>query len=125
MWRLGYAAANLGQRDLIFGADPLKEWAKQASVPLLSSNLVYQDSGQPAFSGSVLKTMVPGGPGSKRKVKVGILGFAQMNPGLSASTPDGRRIVTADPVATAKTLVPILRKKCDFIIALVDRKSVV
>jgi cytochrome c554/c'-like protein len=114
MGRLGYAAANLGEKELLLGVDRLQEWAKQAAVPLISSNLVYQDTGDPAFQSSVLKTMTLG----KRKLRVGILGLARMNTGLSASTPDGRRIVTADPLVTAKALVPPLRKKCDLLIVL-------
>jgi len=118
MGRLGYSAANLGERDLLLGIDRLQEWAKQAKVPLLSSNLVYQDSGLPAFPASMLKTVTLGGPAGKRKLKVGILGLARMNPGLSIPTPDDRRIVTADPLETAKALVAPLRKKCDLLIVL-------
>jgi len=119
MGRLGYAAANLGERDLQLGVDRLQEWAKQSAVPLISSNLVYQDSGLPAFPSSLVKPVTLGGATGKRKLKVGIVGLARMNAGLSAPLPDGRRIVTADPLTTAKTLIPPLRKKCDLIIVLV------
>ncbi len=118
MGRLGYAAANLGEKELLLGVDRLQEWAKQATVPLISSNLVYQDTGEPAFPSSLLKSVTLGGSAGKRKLKVGILGLAKMNTGLSTSTPDGRRIVTADPLVTAKALVPPLRKKCDLLIVL-------
>jgi hypothetical protein len=114
MGRLGYAAANLGEKELLLGMDRLQEWAKQAAVPLISSNLVYQDTGDPAFPPSVLKTVTLG----KRKLRVGILGLARMNTGLSTTAPDGRRIVTADPLETAKALVPPLKKKCDLLIVL-------
>ena len=119
MGRLGYSAANLGERDLVFGIDRLQAWAKQSSVPLISSNLVFQDSGEPAFAPFVVKTVPLSGRGSKGRIRVGILGLARMNPALSSKTPDGRRIVVADPVATARASVPVLRKKCDFLIALV------
>jgi hypothetical protein len=119
MGRLGYSVANLGERDLLLGVDRLQEWARQAKVPLLSSNLVYQDTGLPVFPASLLKTVTLSGPAGKRKLKVGILGLARMNPGLSIPTPDGRRIVTADPLETVKSLVAPLRKKCDLLIVLV------
>ena len=119
MGRLGYAAVNLGEKELLLGVNRLQEWAKQAGVPLLSSNLVYQDTGEPAFPSSVLKIVTLGGSAGKRKLKVGILGLARMNTGLSTPTADGRRIVTADPLVTAKTLVPPMRKKCDLLIVLV------
>jgi cytochrome c554/c'-like protein len=117
MGRLGYAAANLGEKELLLGTERLQAWAKQAGVPLLSSNLVYQDTGEPAFPPSLSLT-TSGGPTTKRKLRVGILGLAKMNTGLSSPTPDGRRIVTADPLVTAKALVPPLRKKCDLLVVL-------
>jgi cytochrome c554/c'-like protein len=119
MGRLGYAAANLGDNDLGFGIERLQEWAKQASVPLISSNLVFQDSGDPALPPTLVRTVPLGGSSSKKKIRVGILGLAPMNPALSAKTPEGRRMVIADPLTTARSLVPALRKKCDFLIALV------
>ena len=115
MGRLGYTAVNLGERELLFGMPQIQEWARAASVPLLSTNLVYQDSGKPAFTPTLVKTVTSG----KKKVRVGILGLARMNAGLSAATPDGRRIVTLDPVAAARSVVADLRKKSDLIVALV------
>ena len=119
MGRMAHAAVNLGERDLLFGADKLREWAKQSSVSLISANLVYQDSGEPAFDSSLVKTVETGhGGGRKRKLRVGILGLARMNSGLSVPGPSGRRIVTADPVAAARIQIPELRRKSDFILIL-------
>ena len=118
MGRLGYAAANLGERELLFGVPQLQEWARAAAVPLMSSNLVFQDTGKPAFTSTLVKTVATGS-GGKKKIRLGILGLARMNSGLSAATPDGRRIVTLDPVAAARALLPDLRKKSDLIVALV------
>ncbi len=115
MGRLHYSVANLGERELLFGMPQIQEWARAAAVPLLSTNLVYQDSGKPAFTPTMVKIVTAG----KKKVRVGILGLARMNAGLSAATPDGRRIVTLDPMAAARSVVPDLKKKSDLIVALV------
>jgi hypothetical protein len=118
MGRLGYAVANLGEREVLFGMPQIQEWAKAASVPLLSTNLVFQDTGKPAFTPTMVKT-VTAGPGSKKKLRVGLLGLARMNPGLSTATPDGRRIVTLDPATAARSVLADLRKKSDVVVALV------
>ena len=118
MGRLGYAAANLGEREVSLGVEKLGAWAKAASLPLVSSNLVYQDSGEPAFASSIVKTLGSAG-NSKKKIRVGVLGLVRMNTALSLSAPDGRRIVTADPLSAAEALAPGLKKKCDILVALV------
>jgi len=118
MARLGYAAANVGERDLYLGIGQLQEWTKKTPLLLLSSNLVYQDSGEPVFQRTLLKTLPPAGS-VKKKFRVGVIGLARMNAGLAATAPDGRNIVTLDPVTAAKSMVAEVRKKCDLLVALV------
>jgi hypothetical protein len=116
---MGYAAANLGERDLLFGPDKIREWSKQNSIALLSANLVYQDDARPAFAASMVKSIEVGNAGArKRKLRVGIVGLARMNSGLSVPTSDGRRIVTADPVAALRGQVAALARKIDFLVVL-------
>ena len=119
MSRLHYAAANVGERDLYVGMAHLQEWTRKTPLPLLSSNLVYQDSGDPVFLRTLVKTFPAGPPGGKKKLRVGVMGLTRMNAGLAATAPDGRSIVTVDPVTTAKSTVPELRKKSDLLVALV------
>jgi hypothetical protein len=123
MRRIGYAAVNLGEREVIFGLDRLQQEMKKASFPFLSANMVYQDSGEP-FLQPTLILSVPrsgaGAPGAKKgKIRVGILGLARQNAGFSQKTPEGRRIVTSDPVEAARRAVPALKKKSDLVVALV------
>jgi len=119
MGRLGYAAVNLGERELLGGYERLQQEMKKAAFPFISGNMVYQDSGEPFLEKSLIRTVEAGGPeGKKRKIRVGILGLARMNPGLSQQTPDGRRIVTTDPVAVARETIPSIRKKSDLVVVL-------
>ena len=120
MKRIGYSAVNLGEREVLFGYDRLQPTAgKQKGVPFLSANLVYQDSAAPIAQRTLVQTVeIQQAGGRKRKVRIGILGLARMNPGLSIPVADGRRIVTADPVETARKVVPELEKKSDVVVAL-------
>ncbi len=120
MGRIGYAAVNLGDKEVLFGYDRLQQEMKKAAFPFISANMVYQDSGDPILAPMLLKTVDLAPPeGKKRKLRIGIVGLARMNPGLSQQSPDGRRIVTSDPVAAARKVVPELKKKADLTIALV------
>jgi hypothetical protein len=119
MGRIGYAAVNLGEREVLFGPEKIREWAKQNNLPLLSANLVYQDSAQPAFTPSLVKTIEIGNAGGgKRKLRIGVVGIARMNAGLSVPTADGRRIVTSDPVTALRGQLTALARKIDFAVVL-------
>jgi len=116
---MGCAAVNLGEREILFGYERLQQEMKRAAFPFISGNMVYQDSGEPFLAPSVIRTVEAlRSDGKRRKIRVGILGLARMNPGLSQQTPDGRRIVTADPVSAAREAVPALRKKSDLVVVL-------
>jgi hypothetical protein len=119
MGRIGYAAVNVGEREVLFGPEKIREWAKQNNLPLLSANLVYQDSAQPAFTPSLVKTIETGNAGGgKRKLRIGIVGIARMNAGLSVPTADGRRIVTSDPITALRGQLTALARKIDFAVVL-------
>ena len=49
MGLLGYAAANVGERDLKGGYEQLLRRTANCSFPLLSSNILRNDTGAPAF----------------------------------------------------------------------------
>jgi hypothetical protein len=120
MGRLGYTAAALGEREVLAGFERLQQESKKASFPFISANVVYQDSGEPLFTSPLIKIVeLAPADGKKRKLRLGFLGLARMNAGLSQQTPDNRRIVTSDPLAAARAAVPALRKKADLVVALV------
>jgi hypothetical protein len=60
MSEMGYLAANIGEEDLVLGADYLAYVADFAGVPLLSANIVDSD-GEAVFQEFLMRTTSPGG----------------------------------------------------------------
>ena len=100
---LGCNAMVIGHRDFDGGPGLLKLMQGQARFPWLAANVVAAATGKPAFTAYV-KVDVAG-------VSVAILGLTtSAMPRLAqAGAVEGLRFL--DPVATARTLVPMLREK--------------
>ena len=108
MRRLDYTAVNLGDRDVVFGFERLSDLAAEHDIPFVTANLVYQDDATPIAEPYRFKTVdLENEKGESREFRLGIIGLARMNVGLSYSTKDGRRIVTLDPVEAAPLLEQI------------------
>ena len=116
MARLGYQVANVGERDVMAGYDELAERAKGLPLKLVSSNLVRQDTKEPAFAPyTVLK--LSGGKGRK-DVRVAVLGVVRFNPVFQKAGPTGTNLVIAEPQAVLQKLVPEVRKQADVVVLL-------
>ena len=100
---LGCSAMVIGHREFEAAAGQFRLMQGQARFPWLAANVVAAATGKPAFT-SYVKVDVAG-------VSVAILGLtAPVGPRLAqAGALEGLRIL--DPVATARTLVPMLREK--------------
>lgn len=120
MSRLGYAAANLTERELALGLETVRDLASKAAFPLLSANLVYQTEGEPVFAATTVKTFAPGAWRGEAPLRVGIIGLTRGNPGFLMRTEEGRKIVLQPPSKAAARLVPVLRRDCDLVIALTN-----
>ncbi|GAH31236.1 unnamed protein product, partial [marine sediment metagenome] len=46
MNQIGYTAMALGEMEFMYGPEALKKCIKEANFPLLSANVVYQDTGK-------------------------------------------------------------------------------
>jgi 2',3'-cyclic-nucleotide 2'-phosphodiesterase/3'-nucleotidase len=107
---LGYAAMAVGNHDFDFGLPVLREVEKQARFPLLSGNTV--EGKGPGFAASTLVTMAG--------VRVALVGFT--TPRVAQMTEPGNYagLSFGDIVASAKVLVPLVRKrdKADVVIVL-------
>lgn len=99
---MGYFALNVGAHELAVGLGPLKKFAKDAKLQLISANLRDNKSGEAAFAPYIVRQVGP--------LKVGILG-------LTAQPLDLDKLVLQqglkfqDPVAAARQIVPELRKQ--------------
>src|SRR5262245_26283100 len=82
MGRLGYAAANVTERELAYGVDAFREIASKAAFPLLSGNIVFQSDDAPVFPATTVKTFAPGAWRGDAPLRVGILGLTHEHRGL-------------------------------------------
>ena len=115
---MGYAAGAFGQRELNHGWEAFAARQKALKFPLVSANIVWQDTAQPVVQPYVI-VKAPLRPGAKGKeVRLGILGLTASNPTFLKTGPQNRRIVTVDPIAAAQKYAAELRSKSDVVIAL-------
>ncbi|MCC3264605.1 bifunctional metallophosphatase/5'-nucleotidase [Arthrobacter gengyunqii] len=75
---MDYDAAALGNHEFNYGLDLLRKFESQLDFPLLGANAVDAQSGKPAFTPYIIKTVKTKG---NKPVKVGILGLT--NPGVA------------------------------------------
>ena len=111
MDQMGYAAMNLGVIDFSLGIDFLKKVTSQTTIPLVTSNLVYKESGLPFGKKYVIA--------STGDVKVGILGImpADTFENLpTVLTRDALEIIA--PEKTLKDLIPQVKNEADIIVLL-------
>ena len=105
---MGYDAAGIGERELGFGYDKLKEAAAKSKMPLISSNLIDKKSGKAAFKPYVVV--------KKGGLKVGI--FSVIGPKIELPANTGEQLTIDDPIATAQKMVAELRKQADVVVRL-------
>jgi len=107
---MGYDAFTPGELDFSFGVGPVIQMSKQANFPLLAANLMDTKSKKPVFKPYVIKEV--------QGVKVGLLGLISKQHPLGGPPEEKGKFYLADPIETAKKIVPQLRKKCQIIAAL-------
>jgi hypothetical protein len=109
MNQLSYDVATIGEREFNFGQQFLLDCFKQTKIDLVSANVVYTDTKKPFVKPYVIRKA-----GTVRVAFTGLLGKD-----LKFRTlPSERSLTVLDPVETAKTLIPELRKKADIVVVL-------
>jgi hypothetical protein len=124
MNRIGYAAANVGERELAAGVDKFLSRAGKAKFPFVSANLVTDPGGKPFIKPYVVHEIEVRGPADERprRLRLGIIGFTRQKKEFLGATPDGRNVVTLAPAEAARRWLPELRKKSDLTVALVSMR---
>jgi hypothetical protein len=118
MNQMGYKISAFSQRELAHGWDAFKARRERAKFPFVSANIVWQDSAEPVVDPFlVIKTPLREGA-KARDVRIAFTGLTANNPAFLKTGPDGRRIVTTDPVAAATKIVPQMRAKADIVVVL-------
>lgn len=111
---LGYDAMAVGNHDFEFKAERLFELRDNADFPLLAANVFYEDTGEPAFSDSVI---IP-----TSDYKIGVFGLS--TPETKATTREGNTdnlvfVGGEEFYEIAQQQVDALKEDgCDFIICL-------
>jgi 2',3'-cyclic-nucleotide 2'-phosphodiesterase (5'-nucleotidase family) len=107
---MGVDALGVGDDDLTLGKDFLMEMSKKVQFPILSSNIVNEESGKLLLQPYLLKEIAG--------MKIGI--FSLLSPDLFTGPNDPRKkgLVFRDPVETAQAMVRELQPKTDLLILL-------
>jgi len=109
MDRLNYDVVTLGEREFSFGQRFLLDTFKKSKIDLVSANLVYADTKKPFVKPYVIRKVGP--------IRVAVTGLIFKDAKLrTLPTEPGLEIL--DPIATAKALIPTLRKKADVVVVL-------
>ena len=111
---LGYAAANVGERDLALGYDDFMGRTEQASFPFVSSNIVNRDTREPVFKPFVILELDV--EGSDKPLSVGVLGAVRFNPVFQKTGPDGSDLVILPPLEAVKRYFREVRERSDVVV---------
>ncbi len=112
MGEIGYAAVNVGEKDLRLGLDYLKYVSDFSGAPLISANLIDY-AGAPVFQQYVL-SMPGSGQGDVAAAVIGIIS-AEFREEVESLNPD---IILEDYDTILEGLVEELRDKADVLILL-------
>jgi hypothetical protein len=102
-------AVNVAAKDLLSNGDYLLANRDKFKFPLLSANIVYEDSRMPVFEPYLL-TEIAG-------MKVGIIGVTQVM-ASSYTSSEERKIIFEDPMPALAKAYEKLVKEADFVIVL-------
>ncbi len=114
-----YDAINLGTRDFCFGQRFLTELQRNYRIPLISANIRYKNTRRLFAEPYVIKKFncksflgIP-----YDCLEIGIFGLTEAPP---VSGPDSteQELEIETPLESAKSLMRVLGKKCDFVILL-------
>lgn len=115
MSRMGYRAANVGERDLVLGYDELRKRTEPATFPLISTNIVREDTGDPVFDPYVILSATrPDG----ETVRIGVMGVVRFSPLFLKAGPEGSNLVTAPAAEMVSRYVDEVRQRSDLVILL-------
>jgi hypothetical protein len=117
---LDYQVANLSQRELGHGYPAFLEWRKKARFEFVSANIVWQDTGEPVVAPFAVRKVALRAGAKTREIRFGFIGLTRGNPAFLVEGPDGRRIVTMDPLVAVAKQAAALKPKADVIVALVS-----
>jgi 2',3'-cyclic-nucleotide 2'-phosphodiesterase (5'-nucleotidase family) len=109
MDKLHYDVVTLGEREFGFGQRFLLDTFRKTKIDLVSANVVRADTKKPFVKPYVIRKI-----GSVRVAFTGLL----MKDAKLRTTPSESALEILEPIETARTLIPQLRKKADVVVVL-------
>jgi len=106
---MGYAAVNIGEKDLMMGLGFLRDVAKTAKFSLISANLIDRKTRKTVFRPFITEEL--------SGIKIGIIGVMShwFNEVLKEKKP---YLEVVDPLDAVRAYIEELRKSCDLVIVL-------
>jgi 2',3'-cyclic-nucleotide 2'-phosphodiesterase (5'-nucleotidase family) len=105
---MGVDAITVGDNDLVFGKENLLDILKEAEFPVVSANLIDDDSGMPLFQPYIIKEL--------HGLRIGIFGLFPLLQGKEGNPIPGLTVL--EPFSMAKQMVSILNGKADLVVLL-------
>jgi len=109
MTALGYDAMAIGNHEFDNSAEVLSQQQEWASFPFLSANIIDADSGKPTFQPYEIFNI--------DGMKVAVVGFTTEDTVKIGNPEYTAGLEFRSPTSIAKSLMPELNKKADFIVA--------
>ncbi len=117
MEKLGYAAVNVGERDVQRGHAAFLELCGTRKFPFVSANIVRADTKAPVFAPSVV--VEAAASGEARRWRLGVIGAARFNPTFRHPGPEGSEMVIIAPREVVAREIETLRAaKVDLVVLL-------
>lgn len=115
----GYDAMTPGNHDFNYGSQRLQELAQMMNFPILSANVMDKEQKNSLFA--PYKSFKLNG------VKIAVIGLTTPEVAFKTNPANVTEVYFADPIATAKAMMPKLRAKHDVVIGImhmgVDKSS--
>ena len=106
MNRIGYSAGTIGNHEFDYGQDALRMRLREARFPILSANV------QSPISEIKKYTII-----TAKGIRFGIIGLTTQDLKTKGSPKNMNGVTVLDTVKTLEQLLPVVRKKSDFIVA--------
>lgn len=100
-----FDAMTLGNHEFDWGVDVLKQRISQSAFPYICANVIDKRTGKPA------DFVKPYSVIERKGVKIGIIGIATPETAYKTNPKMIKNYTFADPAATVKELIPVLKKQ--------------
>jgi hypothetical protein len=119
MNRIGYEASNAGIADFGRTWEDAEFVRTKVKIPRFSANVVFHDSGRPAYPPYWIVTL-PATGGSDAPVRVGVIGVQDERRNLFAFGENGRSVRTIPVAQALERHLPELEAKTDVVVLLAE-----